>query len=118
MNIVARERGEKTKVTILDLEGTLTLGIEGSRNIRETLRALVKEGKLNVIVNLKGVSYLDSSGVGELVAGYVTLSVNGGKLVLLNLSDKVKSIITVTNLYIIFGVFGDEDEAVQSFQPK
>jgi anti-sigma B factor antagonist len=101
-------------VTILDVKGRVVLGDEIG-HLRDTVRDLIAEGKKKIILNLAGVDYIDSSGVGELVSSYTTVRNSGGELKLLNLSQKVKDILHVTKLYTVFDVRTDEFTAVKSF---
>jgi anti-sigma B factor antagonist len=101
-------------VTIADVAGKLTLG-EASSALREALRGLVSQGHKKILVNLSGVTYLDSSGIGELVAGYTTLASAGGKLKLVNLGSKVQNPLQTTKLYTVFDVFENEIDGVKSF---
>ena len=101
-------------VTIADVAGKLTLG-EASSTLREALRGLVSQGRKKILVNLSGVTYLDSSGIGELVAGYTTLAGAGGKLKLVSLPSKVQNPLQTTKLYTVFDVFENETDGVKSF---
>jgi anti-sigma B factor antagonist len=101
-------------VTVADVSGKLTLG-EASSAFREALRGLIAQGQKKILLNLSGVSYMDSSGIGELVAGYTTVTSAGGKLKLLNLTQRVQSPLQSTKLYTVFEVFEDETAAVKSF---
>ena len=108
------ETREVAHVTILDIHGRIVLGDEiGS--LRDAVRALVAEGKKKIILNLAGVEYIDSSGVGELVGCYTTVRSAGGELKLLNLTQKVNDILYVTKLYTVFDIKDDEFTAVKSF---
>ena len=111
LNIRERQAGD---VTILDLEGKITIG-EGNVAMRSAIRRLVSEGKKKVLLNLSGVSYMDSSGIGELVSAYTTATNRGIKLKLANLPAKVSDILTITQLITVFDVYDSESEAVQSF---
>lgn len=104
-------------VTILDLVGKIRLG-GGNVELRKTLNLLISEGKINIILNLGGVTHIDSSGLGELVAGYVSLQKIGGELKLLNLNSRVREIMIMVKLLTIFADFDDEEKAVRSFQPN
>jgi anti-sigma B factor antagonist len=104
-------------ITILDLEGKIRLGGE-SAELHEALRSLVDRGEKSVILNLADVSYIDSSGLGELVGGYTTLRKAGGELKILNLSDRVHELMTLTKLLTVFDIYGNEAEAIQSFTSK
>lgn len=101
-------------VTVADVNGKLTLG-EGSSVLRETLRNLSAQGHKKVLLNLSGVTYLDSSGIGELVAGYTTITNSGGRLKLVNLTSKVQNPLQTTKLYTVFDIYEDETEGVKSF---
>jgi len=111
MTITTRE---VSHVTIVDLNGRITLGDETGL-LRDTIRQLIGAGKKKIILNLAQVDYIDSSGVGELVSGYTTVRNSGGELKLLGLTKKVHDILNVTKLYTIFDVKDDEFTAVKSF---
>lgn len=105
---------EVARVTILDVTGRIVLGDEiGS--LRDAVRNLLADGKKKIILNLAGVDYIDSSGVGELVSSYTTVRNSGGELKLLNLTQKVQDVLYVTKLYTVFDVREDEFTAVKSF---
>ena len=101
-------------VAILDCKGRITIGV-GDVALRESVQGAVKAGHMNILINLDGVSTMDSSGVGELVSTYTTVTNRGGKLKLLHLPPKVSDILQITQLITVFEVFDDEDEAVRSF---
>ena len=101
-------------VTIVDLSGRITLG-EGSSTLRETVRDLVSKGQKNILLNLADVTYIDSSGIGELVSSYTSVSNQGGRLKLLNLQKKVHDLLQITKLYTVFEVLTDEAAAVRSY---
>ena len=101
-------------VTVLDVAGRITLG-EGSSALRDTLRDLVSKGQKKILLNLGEVSYIDSSGIGELVSGFTTVANQGGTVKLLNLTKRVKDLLQITKLYTVFEVFDDEASAVRSF---
>jgi len=102
-------------VTIVDLSGRITLG-EGSSILRETVRDLISKGQKNILLNLGDVTYIDSSGIGELVSSFTSVSNQGGKLKLLNLQRKVHDLLQITKLYTVFEVHTDEASAVRSYQ--
>jgi anti-sigma B factor antagonist len=102
-------------VSIVDLAGKITLG-ESNRQLHEAIRRLVAENKQNIILNLAKVTVIDSSGLGEIVAGYSTVAANGGSLKLINLSERVTDVMTVTKLYIVFDIYGSEAEGVEAFE--
>ena len=101
-------------VTILDVSGKITLA-EGSVDIRKSVRALLDAGRTNILLNLGDVKYIDSSGIGELVSSFTTVTNKGGKLKLLNLTLKLRELLAITKLLTVFESFDDEDEAVKSF---
>ncbi len=102
-------------VTIVDLSGRITLG-EGSVVLRDTVRDLVGKGQKQILLNLGDVSYIDSSGIGELVSAYTSVRNQGGELKLLNLTKKVHDLLQITKLYTVFDVKDDEASAVQAFK--
>ena len=101
-------------VAILEPKGKITIGV-GDVMLREAVLETLEEGEKNILLNLQGVSTMDSSGIGELVSAYTTVSNRGGKLKLLNLPPKVADILQITQLITVFEVFDDEDEAIASF---
>lgn len=106
-----RQNGD---VVLVDVGGKITLG-DGSVAIREAVKKLVADGTKKIVLNLGDVSYIDSSGIGELVSAFTTVSNNGGSLKLLNLTKRVQDLLQITKLYTVFEVFNDEAEAVASF---
>ena len=111
ITINEREAGD---VTILDLSGRITIG-EGSVQLREAVRGLLERGKRKLLINLGGVDYVDSSGIGELVSCYTTTKKDCGQLKLLNLTKKIKDLLQITKLLTVFETYDDEAEAVKSF---
>ena len=111
LNIKERPAGD---VTILDLSGKITIG-EGSVQLREAVRKLLDDGKKKILLNLGDVSYVDSSGIGELVSSYTTTNNQGGQLKLLNLTKKIQDLLMITKLLTVFQTFDNEEEAVASF---
>jgi anti-sigma B factor antagonist len=101
-------------VTVIDISGRITLG-EGSSVIRDEMHVLTGKGNKKVLLNLGDVTYIDSSGIGELVSGYTTMTNAGGTLKLLNLTKRVKDLLQITKLYTVFDVYEDEAHAVRSF---
>ncbi|HLJ13175.1 MAG TPA: STAS domain-containing protein [Bryobacteraceae bacterium] len=101
-------------VTVIDANGRLTLG-EGASTLRETIRDMAGKGHKKLLLNLGDVSYIDSSGIGELVSGFTTLTNQGGQLKLVGLTKRVKDLLQITKLYTVFEVFDDEANAVRSF---
>jgi anti-sigma B factor antagonist len=101
-------------VTIVDLSGRITLG-EGSVVLRDTIRDLIAKGDKKILLNLGEVTYIDSSGIGELVSAFTTVRNQGGELKLLNLTKKVHDLLQITKLYTVFDVKDDEATAITSF---
>jgi anti-sigma B factor antagonist len=101
-------------VTVIDVAGQIKLGA-GAVSLRDTFRDLLARNQKNILVNLREVNYIDSSGLGELVAGFTRVRDKGGQLQLLNLTPRVKDLLRITKLYTVFDVHDDETHAVQSF---
>lgn len=100
--------------TVIDLSGRITLG-EGSAMLREMLKELVGKNRRHIVLNLGEITYIDSSGIGELVSGFQTVRGSGGELKLLNLTKKVHDLLQITKLYTVFDVHSNEDVALSSF---
>jgi anti-sigma B factor antagonist len=111
VKLTTRQVGD---VTVVDVAGRITLG-EGSSALRESLRDLVTKGQKKILLNLGDVTYIDSSGIGELVSGFTTVTNSGGMLKLLNLNKRVKDLLQITKLYTVFDVHEDEAGAIRSF---
>ena len=111
MRIEEREVGE---VLILDLSGKLTIG-EGDELLKDKINSLIQQGRRKLVLNLAGVPYIDSAGLGEIVWTYTTVSRQGGKLKLLNLTKRIQDLLAITKLLTVFDTFDSEQEAVQSF---
>ena len=103
-------------VTVIDLEGRIALG-DGSALLRDLIREKVNGGHKMLLLNLAGVNYIDSTGLGELVSGYRLAKDQGGELKLMNLSKRVSDLLEITKLYSVFDVHNDEVKAVASFSP-
>ena len=101
-------------VSIVDCSGRITLG-EGSVILRDTVRELLAKGQKKILLNLGEVTYIDSSGIGELVSAFTTVRNQGGELKLLNLTKKVHDLLQITKLYTVFDVRDDEAGAVKAF---
>ena len=106
-----RDRGD---VRIIELAGKITIGT-GDVKMRELISTALEDGKSNLILDLGGVTAIDSSGIGEMVACYTTVTKREGQLKLLRMSPKINDILQVTQLITVFDVFDDEEEAVSSF---
>lgn len=105
---------EVNEVTVITLEGRITLG-DGEDQFREVVRQELAKGALKVLINFSGVTRIDSSGIGELVSAYTIVSNRGGKVKLCNLPNKVIEILQITALITIFEIYHDEEEAINSF---
>ena len=101
-------------VSVVDVAGRITLG-EGSSTLRDSLREMVGKGQKKILLNLGEVSYIDSSGIGELVSAFTTVTNGGGQLKLLNLTKRVKDLLQITKLYTVFDVHDSEVSAIRSF---
>lgn len=101
-------------VTVVDVAGRITLG-EGASALRENIRNLVAKGNKKILLNLSDVSYIDSSGIGELVSAFTTVTNQGGSLKLLGLTKRVKDLLQITKLYTVFDVYESEPTAIRSF---
>lgn len=102
-------------VTVVDIGGRIMLG-EGSALLRRTIRELLDDGRNQIVLNLADVSYIDSSGIGELVTGFTTVKKAGGSLKLLQLTKKVHDLLQLTKLFTVFEVYSDEHSALGSFR--
>lgn len=102
-------------ITVVDLSGRITLG-EGSVVLRDTVRDLLAKGDRKMLLNLGEVTYIDSSGIGELVSAFTTVRNQGGELKLLNLTKKVHDLLQITKLYTVFDIKDDEAAAISSFK--
>jgi anti-sigma B factor antagonist len=102
-------------VIVVDMSGRITLG-EGCTQLRELIREQLGKGSKHLLLNLADVTYIDSSGIGELVSGFTTVSNQGGKLKLLNLTKKVHDLLQITKLYTVFDVHDDEANAIGAFE--
>lgn len=112
-NLEINERREGV-VTVLELRGNIRIG-ESNIHLHRVLRDLVERGDRRILINLAGVSHIDSTGLGELVGGYTTLQKNHGELKLLKLTERVRELMVITKLLTVFEVFDDQDEAIASF---
>jgi len=110
------EQRESEGIVILDLKGPLTLG-HGDLELRDRLPALHQSGKVNIVLNLKDVTDIDSTGLGTLVFGLARLRKSGGRLALANLNRSHLKLFLLTRLAIAFEFFDDEQDAVNSFFP-
>ena len=111
VKLTSRQVGD---VAVIDAAGRITLG-EGASAFRDAIRDFAGKGSKKLLLNLSEVSYIDSSGIGEMVSGFTTVTNNGGQLKLVGLSKRVKDLLQITKLYTVFEVYDDEAEAVRSF---
>ena len=112
MKIETRTVGD---ISILDCSGKITLG-EGTMAVRNTVRDILKNNGKKIILNLADVNYIDSSGIGELVSTYTTVTNSGGQFILLSLTKKIQELLQITKLLTVFQVFDSEQAAVASFK--
>lgn len=112
MKINVRKSGN---VALVELGGKITIGA-GDIQLRDTIKNVLDGGTHDILVDMKEVTAMDSSGIGELVGCYTTVSNKGGKLKLLHLPPKITDVLTVTQLITVFDVFENEPEAVKSFE--
>jgi anti-sigma B factor antagonist len=101
-------------VAVVDMSGRITLG-EGSVVLRDTIRDLIGKGQKKILLNLGDVTYIDSSGIGELVSAFTAVRREGGELKLLNLTKKVHDLLQITKLYTVFDIKDDEATAIKAF---
>jgi anti-sigma B factor antagonist len=100
--------------TVVDMSGRITLG-EGSAMLRNLVRQLLDHGRKQIVLNLADISYIDSSGIGELVSSFTAVKKEGGELKLLHLTKKVHDLLLITKLFTVFDVHTDEEKAITSF---
>lgn len=112
LDVKRRQAGD---VTILDCSGSIRMG-DGAVSLRNAIRGLNEQGSKKILLNLGEVKNVDSSGIGELIANYTTLSRDGGQLKLLKLTDKIRDLLVITKLLTVFDAYDDEAEALNSFK--
>ncbi len=112
LDVRERQSGD---VTILDLSGSIRMG-EGAISLRNSIRGLADGGKNKILLNLASVKNVDSSGIGELIANYTSLTRDGGQLKLLNLTEKIRDLLVITKLLTVFDAYESEPEALNSFK--
>ena len=101
-------------VTILDLKGKMTLG-EGDELLKDKINSLIHQGQKKLLLNLEGVPYIDSAGLGEIVRTYTTVSRQGGNLKLVNLTKRITDLLSITKLLTVFETFETEPDALKSY---
>lgn len=114
VNLYIHERREGD-VAVLDLKGRIRIS-GGALALHRSIRCLVDEGKTKILLNLAGVTHVDSTGLGELISSYVTLSNKGGQIKLVHLTERLRDIMTITKLLTVFDVYDDEADALASFE--
>lgn len=114
MTLTERRAGD---VTLLDLTGRLVLE-DGDAVLRERVNALLAEGRLKIVINLRDVTYIDSCGVGVLIAKFVSARRKGGDVRLLHLTPRSHHVMEITRLLDVFQIFASEEDAVRSFAPS
>jgi anti-sigma B factor antagonist len=112
MQISERTIGD---VVIVDVSGKITLGDGGDVVLKDKMRSLLQQGFKKVVLNLGEVSYVDSAGLGEIVQSYATVTKNGGALKLMNVTKRIKDLLSITKLLTVFECHDTEAEAVTSF---
>jgi len=113
VNLYIHERRERD-VAVLDLKGRIRIS-GGTLALHRSIRCLVEEGKTRILLNLAGVTHIDSTGLGELISSYVTVSNKGGLIKLVHLTERLKDIMTITKLLTVFDVYDNEPDALASF---
>ena len=114
MSIKASTR-QLEDITIVDLSGQIKLG-DGTQVLRDIVKDLLSKGEKKILLNLADVSYIDSSGVGELVGAFTSVRNQGGEMKLLLLTKKVKDVLAITKLLTVFDVKDDEAAAIAAFK--
>jgi len=112
MQIAERSAGN---VKVLDLSGPITLMKGDDQLLKDKINSLVHQGQKNILVNLAGVTAMDSAGLGELVGAYTTVAKAGGSMKLVNLTKRLHDLLSITKLLTVFDTFDSEQAALQSF---
>jgi anti-sigma B factor antagonist len=102
------------RVTVLDIVGKLTMD-QGPEHLKDKINSLLSQGRIQIVLNLKHVPYIDSLGLGQLVASYGSVMKTGGALKLLHVSSRNHDLLSITRLVTVFESFDSEAQAVQSF---
>ena len=111
MTVIERSVGG---ITILDIDGRITVQ-DGADELRETVRQVIRRGRLNLVLNVRGVPYIDSTALGEIIRAYTTATRLGGTLKLVNVHGRVHDLLVITRLLTVFDLFDTESDAVKSF---
>jgi anti-sigma B factor antagonist len=112
MQLEERTAGD---VTIVKVTGDITLNKGDDAMLKDKVQSLLQQGQKNLLIDLAGVSYVDSAGLGELVQAYATTKNKGGALKLFNVTKRLKDLLVVTKLLTVFDTFDDEASALASF---
>ena len=115
MTIFKIEKRQVEDITILDMSGKMRIGESGTV-FCNTIHGLVEDGRRKILLNLQGVTHIDSTGLGELIASYNTLDKKGGQVKLLHLTQRVRELMILTKLLTVFDIYESEPEALDSFQ--
>jgi len=115
MTIFKIEKRQTEDITILDMSGKMRIGESGAV-FCNTIHGLVEDGRRKILLNLQGVTHIDSTGLGELIASYNTLDKQGGQVKLLHLTQRVRELMILTKLLTVFDIYENESEALDSFQ--
>jgi anti-sigma B factor antagonist len=102
-------------VCVLDIDGPITLGADGSERLGDKVRSMLQTGERKIILNLASVAYIDSAGLGELVNAFTTVKKQGGALKLLGVTKKLRDLLVITKLATVFDSYDAEAAAVESF---
>ena len=101
-------------VTVLDLSGKITLGDDHGL-LKDKIQSLLHQGRKDILFNLAEVAYVDSSGLGAIMAAYTTVTREGGTLKLANITKKLQDLLSITKMLTVFETFDSEDEALRSY---
>ena len=112
MKATSRSAGDG--VEVISLSGKITIG-SGDSQLRDVITGAMNEGKNKILLDMGGVTTIDSSGIGELVGSYTTVANRGGKMKLLHLPAKLNELLHITQLITVFEVYDNEQEALESF---
>ena len=102
------------EVVVLDLKGRVRIG-GGTIELHKAIRCLIDEGKTQILLNLSGVSHIDSSGLGELISSHISVGNRGGVIKLAHLTERLQELMVMTKLLTVFDVYDDEDKALATF---
>jgi anti-sigma B factor antagonist len=102
-------------VCVLDIDGPITLGADGSERLGDKVRSVLQAGEKQLLLNLGGVAYIDSAGLGELVNAFTTVKKQGGALKLFGVTKKLQDLLVITKLSTVFDSYDTEEAAIKSF---